>query len=46
LNQHNLEKDFDNYDNLYTGWGNYGDQFKFMPDNPESDKLDDMADTN
>jgi len=47
LNKHNLEADFDNYDNKYeyAGWGTYGDQFKFIADTPENDQMDDMADT-
>jgi hypothetical protein len=46
LNKHNLEGEFDNYHNLYTGVNTYGDQFKFMADTPESDQMDDMADAN
>lgn len=49
LNKHNLEADFDNYDNRYTGWGTYGDQFKFMPvkaDVPEKEKENEMVDKN
>jgi hypothetical protein len=44
LNKQNLEGEFENYANRYTGWGSYGDQFKFIADNPENDKRDDEAD--
>ena len=39
-----LENEFENYENLYTNWGTYGDQLKLFPGNPEVDRVNEDID--